>query len=105
MLSFIANSVKKIIPGASVSLDPMCHRCIWRNKRLPRLRGKVIKATVLRSMVLFASRAMQYSPHAEWRLVAGVELVVDFEHSFFKDMGIDLRGGDIGMTQHLLNRS
>ena len=43
-------------------------------------------------------------PHAEWLLVARVELVVDFQHSFRKDMGIDLRGGDIGMTQHLLDR-
>jgi len=32
-----------------------------------------------------------------------VELVVNFQHSFRKDMGIDLRGGDIGMTQHLLD--
>ena len=34
-----------------------------------------------------------------------VELVVDFQHSFFEDMGIDLRGRDIGMTQHLLDGS
>ena len=33
------------------------------------------------------------------RLVVRVEPVMDFQHSFRKDMGIDLRGGDIGMTQ------
>ena len=36
---------------------------------------------------------------------SGVELVVNFQHSFFENMGIDLRGGDIGMAQHLLDGS
>jgi hypothetical protein len=38
-------------------------------------------------------------------LMTRMELVVDFEHSFFQHMSVDLRGGDIGMTEHLLDRS
>jgi hypothetical protein len=38
-------------------------------------------------------------------LMSRMELVVDFEHSFFQHMSVDLRGGDIGMTEHLLDRS
>jgi hypothetical protein len=88
MLSFIANSVKKIIAeylrwqiAISLFADKLCLGPTSHCYRPPLLRGSHRLAS------------------------SGVELVVDFEHSFFKDMGIDLRGGDIGMTQHLLDGS
>ena len=112
MLSFIAKSVKKIIPRraaggkAAVTLTRPPRRGInvpslyLASKELSRPTSPCYLPPVAhrRSGMVFSW------PHAEWRLVARVELVVDFQHSFRKDMGIDLRGGDIGMTQHLLDR-
>ena len=85
MLSFIVQSVKQNnSPGETPVED--CNNLIWLAKSylglMPYLSPKLISV-----------------------LMTWMELVVNFEHSFFQHMRVDLRGGDIGMTEHLLNRS
>ena len=85
MLSFIAHSVKQNnSPGEPPVED--CNNDIW-----------------------LAKNYLGLMPYLSPRLISGLmtwmELVVDFEHSFFQHMSVDLRGGDIGMTEHLLDRS
>ena len=85
MLSFIARSVKQ---NNSSGEPPVadCNNVIWLAKNYLGL--------------------MPYlSPRLISELMTWMELVVDFKHSFFQHMRVDLRGGDIGMTEHLLDRS
>ena len=85
MLSFIAISVKQNnSPGGLPVADG--NNNIWLAKNylglMPYLSLKLISV-----------------------LMTWMELVVDFEHSFFQHMSVNLRGGDIGMTEHLLDGS
>ena len=85
MLSFIAQSVKQNnSPGEPPVVN--CNNVIWLAKNY------------LGLMPYLSLRFIS-------QLMTWMELVVDFEHSFFQHMRVNLRGGDIGMTEHLLDRS
>ena len=85
MLSFIAQSVKQNnSPGEPSVADG--NNVIWLAKN-------------------YLSLMPYLFPSSLSKLMTWMELVVDFEHSFFQHMSVDLRGRDIGMTEHLLDRS
>ena len=85
MVSFIAISVKQNnSPGGLPVADG--NNNIWLAKN-------------------YLSLITYLSPRLISELTTWMELIVDFEHSFFQHMRVDLRGGDIGMTEHLLDRS
>ena len=83
MLSFIVQSVKQ---NNSPSEPPVAdgNNVLWLAKN-------------------YFGLISELSPKLISGLMTWMELVVDFEHSFFQHMRVDLSGGDIGMTEHLLD--